>query len=190
MQQQEEQRDLRLMRLALEQAESALQKQEIPVGCVFIGVKEMDSKSGADWDKGVPVKEDMVIARGSNKTNEMRNGSSHAEMNAIQTAIEDGVDPRAFYDSELFVTCEPCIMCAAALSRLGVKRVVFGCLNERFGGNGSIISVHEDGEKLEDYHSYSVTSGVMATEAIEIFQRFYVTENKRAPLGKRKRKSV
>lgn len=183
-------RDLRFMRLALDQAEQALQKQEIPVGCVFIGSQEIDSEADNIKEEEGHTRGDFVIARGSNKTNEMRNGSSHAEMNAIQSAIESGLDPQAFFGSELFVTCEPCIMCAAALSRLGVKRVVFGCLNERFGGNGSILNVHEDGEKLEDHHSYSVTSGVMANEAIEIFQRFYVTENKRAPLGKRKRKSV
>lgn len=179
-------RDLRFMRFALEDAERALEKQEIPVGCVFVG----KSEAVGDTDKKVKGEEHAIIARGSNKTNEMRNGSSHAEMNAIQSAIEKGVDPRVFSNSELFVTCEPCIMCAAALSRLGVKRVVFGCLNERFGGNGSILSVHEDGHKLAGYHSYDVTSGVMAEEAIAIFQRFYVTENKRAPLGKRKRKNV
>ena len=181
-----DERDLRFMRLALEDAEIALERNEIPVGCIFVG----KSKRSNDMSSENIEMEDVIIARGSNKTNETRNGSSHAEMNAIQSAIEKGEDSNIFSGSEVFVTCEPCIMCAAALSRLGVKRVVFGCLNERFGGNGSILNVHKDGQTLTDYHSYSITSGVMAEEAIAIFQKFYVTENKRAPLGKRKRKSL
>jgi tRNA-specific adenosine deaminase 2 len=167
-----EERDLRLMRLALAEGEIALQKQEIPVGCVFIGPG------------------DVVVARGSNRTNELRNGTSHAEMNAINQAAESGLGADSFLNCELFVTCEPCIMCAAAISRLGIKRVVFGCSNDRFGGNGSILDVHEDGASLDGYHSYEAVSGVLSDEAIEMFQRFYVTENKRAPIGKRKRKNV
>ena len=46
---------------------------------------------------------------------------------------------------DLYVTCEPCIMCAGALSLLGIHRVVFGCKNDRFGGNGSILSLHSSG---------------------------------------------
>ena len=47
--------------------------------------------------------------------------------------------------AELYVTCEPCIMCAAALSLVGLRRVVFGCANDRFGGCGSVLAVHERG---------------------------------------------
>ena len=47
--------------------------------------------------------------------------------------------------AELYVTCEPCIMCAAALSLLRLRRVVFGCANDRFGGCGSVLAVHEQG---------------------------------------------
>lgn len=64
---------------------------------------------------------------------------------AINKAIlEDKVDIGIFSDCDLFVTCEPCIMCAAAIGKIGIKNVYFGCHNERFGGNGSILSVHCD----------------------------------------------
>ena len=100
-------RDLRFMRLALDQAEQALQKQEIPVGCVFIGSQEIDSEADNIKEEEGHTRGDFVIARGGNKTNEMRNGSSHAEMNAIQSAIESGLDPQAFFGSELFhVFCQ------------------------------------------------------------------------------------
>ena len=164
-------RDREWMKQALACGESALKRSEIPVGCVFVTADGMS-----------------ILAQGSNMTNVTRNGTTHAEMNAINEAIANGVESSKFRNAELYVTCEPCIMCAAALSRLGVRRVVFGCANERFGGNGSILNVHKDAETLADYHAYEVESGVMGEEAIAMFQRFYVTENKRAPEGKRKRK--
>ena len=86
----------------------------------------------------------------------------------------------------LYVTCEPCIMCAAAISRVGVKTVYFGCKNERFGGNGSILKVHEG---LCGVNKYDAISGLLHEKAINLFQRFYSTENRRAPDNKRKRKS-
>lgn len=167
-------RDQHFMDFALAEGEKALENEEVPVGCVFVRRST-----------------DEIMARGSNKTNETRNGTSHAEIVAINEAIYDkGVNPELFGDCDLYVTCEPCIMCAAALSRLGVQRVVFGCFNERFGGNGSILSIHEDAvdSKFDNYHAYSVLSGVCKEKAVDLFQRFYNTENRRAPLEKRKRK--
>ena len=72
------------------------------------------------------------------------------------------------------------IMCADALSKLAVRRVVFGCYNGKFGGCGSILSMHK--------RSYSVTSGVLNDEAINLFKAFYARENDRAPDAKRKLK--
>ena len=164
-------RDQEWMKHALACGENALKESEIPVGCVFVAA---DGTS--------------LLAQGSNMTNVTRNGTTHAEMNAINNAITNGIESSEFRDAELYVTCEPCIMCASALSRLGVRRVVYGCANERFGGNGSILTVNKDAETLADYHMYEVESGVLGDEAIALFQRFYVTENKRAPEGKRKRK--
>lgn len=87
----------------------------------------------------------------------------------------------------LYVTCEPCIMCAAALSSLAVsssfplQRVVFGCWNTKFGGCGSILSLHDA--------AYSVRAGVMEPEAIALLQLFYQGENSMAPTDKRRRKN-
>lgn len=167
-------RDQYFMDFALAEGEKALNSEEVPVGCVFVHRST-----------------DVVVARGSNKTNETRNGTSHAEIVAINEAIyEKELNPDLFRDCDLYVTCEPCIMCAAALSRLGIQRVVFGCFNERFGGNGSILSIHEDATdpKFDNYHAYSVVSGVCKEQAVDLFQRFYNTENRRAPMEKRKRK--
>ena len=98
--------------------------------------------------------------------------------------------------------------CAAALSKLAIRKVYFGCHNERFGGNGSILHVQEGvySTKLssssssssssavvtttssDEYFAYPIEAGLLKDEAIDLFQRFYTMENQRAPEGKRKRR--
>lgn len=162
-------RDLQFMRAALDQAELALTNGEVPVGCVFVS------------------DEDEIVTEGYNLTNETRNGTKHAELVAMDKLIFcKACDPHILQKCTLYVTCEPCIMCAAAIAKVGIKKVVFGCHNDRFGGNGSILSIHN----RPDYNDrpYQVVSGVMKEEAIGVFQRFYESENRRAPEGKRRKK--
>lgn len=101
-----------------------------------------------------------------------------------------------FARCELFVTCEPCIMCASALLQMGecineqsrkwnwkkggktgIGKVYFGCSNERFGGCGSVLSIHKDSSKALP-NGYPVVSGIMKEEAISIMKKFYTLENK------------
>ena len=128
----------RLMRDALAMGQAALTNGEIPVGCVIV------EQRGDVY---------TVIASGSNQTNESRNGTRHAEIVAVESlySVESSFKPHddrankgILSNCDLYVTCEPCIMCAAALSKLGIRKVFFGCHNDRFGGNGSILSVHMD----------------------------------------------
>ena len=153
-----------LMREALKEAHLALAAKEIPVGCVFVGLDASGNK--------------RILCRGANKTNESRNGTQHAEIVAITDALSRGEPVSAFVGSELYVTCEPCIMCAAALAKMGIKRVIFGCHNDRFGGNGSILSVHSDALLCRGA-PYAVKSGVLLDDAIAVFQQFYTMENRR-----------
>ena len=81
-----------------------------------------------------------------------------------------------------------CAQCAAALSRVGVRHVYFGCHNDRFGGNGSVLHVHNSSEYGTPYQ-YGITTGVMKNEAIEMFRRFYSQTNQGAPESKRRKKS-
>jgi tRNA-specific adenosine deaminase 2 len=153
------------MKLALEQAETALNHEEVPVGCIFLNSLTNE-----------------IIASGYNKTNETMNATKHSEIVAIQDAIHTrGLSPSVFEGSTLFVTCEPCIMCADALKKMKISCVFYGCKNDRFGGNGSILSIHEG--------SYGIVSGICEKEAIDLFQRFYDRENDRAPPEKKKRKT-
>nr|XP_043626364.1 tRNA-specific adenosine deaminase TAD2-like isoform X1 [Erigeron canadensis]XP_043626365.1 tRNA-specific adenosine deaminase TAD2-like isoform X1 [Erigeron canadensis]XP_043626366.1 tRNA-specific adenosine deaminase TAD2-like isoform X1 [Erigeron canadensis] len=163
------------MKLALEQAQIAFDSLEVPVGCVIV----MDGK---------------VISSGRNRTNETRNASRHAEMEAIDVLLEEWKEKKRtkaevanmFSRCYLYVTCEPCIMCAAALSFLGIKEVYYGCSNDKFGGCGSILSLHTNAygisKSSEDVSkSYKCTGGIMAEEAISLFRNFYELGNPKAP---------
>lgn len=157
-----------MMSEALKQAEHALKAGEIPCGCVI-------------------VYDGQVIASGYNQTNKQMNATRHAEMVAFDDILlNQKYDKDIFHSCDLYVTCEPCIMCASALSIVGIRKVYFGCCNDKFGGNGSILSIHK--EDIQDYYRYPVESNIMHEEAIALFQKFYIGENKRAPMAKRKRK--
>lgn len=113
---------MNFMHSALNLARVALDNEEVPVGCVF-------------------VKEQKIIAEGHNLTNIKKNGTKHSEIVAVENAKLLNPDLN-FEGSTLYVTCEPCIMCAEFLSLIKVEKVYFGCYNFKFGGNGSILSLH------------------------------------------------
>ncbi|XP_071955740.1 tRNA-specific adenosine deaminase 2-like isoform X2 [Antedon mediterranea] len=142
------------MTKAVTLAKEALSKDEVPVGCIM-------------------VYDEQIIGQGRNEVNETKNATRHAELVAADQVIDwcksngkDHVD--VFSKTTLYVTVEPCIMCAAALRLLSVPRVVYGCCNQRFGGCGSILSIHSDdlvgnGSKFEvRLHIKSISSLIMA----------------------------
>lgn len=87
-------------------------------------------------------------------------------------------DAKDLASCTLYVTCEPCIMCAAALAEVKIGRVVFGCCNDKFGGCGSVLSLQK----------YPTDEGVLKERAVQLLQKFYRRENFRAPSEKRKKK--
>ncbi len=177
--------DLKWMREALAMAQEALDANEVPVGGVF-------------------VRKGEVIARGRNRTNELLNATRHAELEAIDhilsimppSAPDFAVAPHSgpegdnpFKDTTLYVTIEPCIMCGAALRQIGIGRVVFGAGNERFGGNGSVLGLHDD-DAIVSSPGYESVGGYLRDEAIMMLRRFYVTENTNAPKPQNKSRRV
>ncbi|CAM9546611.1 unnamed protein product [Ectocarpus sp. 12 AP-2014] len=157
------------MRLALKEAEMALSKGEVPVGCVVV------HKPTA-----------RIISCGHNETSEAFNATRHAELVAIDGILRAQTDLSLLRECDLFVTCEPCIMCAAALRDVKIKTVVFGCSNDRFGGCGSVLSIH-DGSLPMSGHTYPCHSGLLADEAIALFKQFYSRQNVKAPEFKRRK---
>ncbi|TYI87606.1 hypothetical protein E1A91_D04G147600v1 [Gossypium mustelinum] len=93
---------------------------------------------------------------------------------------------KKFSQCILYITCEPCIMCAAVLSFLGVKEVYYGCANEKFGGCGSILSLHSSCSEpfIRDkvpQRGFKCTGGLMASEVFFLFRSFYEQGNLNAP---------
>ncbi len=155
------------MRLALEEAQLAMNNDEVPVGCVIVG------KSG------------QVVARDGNRTTAERNAARHCELVAIDELLNRGAFFNDFEEMKLFVTVEPCIMCATALRMIGLTQVVYGCPNERFGGCGSTYDAHTICPA--DIPPLSLEGGVLAEEAVALLKTFYERGNPKAPEAKRRR---
>ncbi|PRT56086.1 tRNA-specific adenosine deaminase subunit tad2 [Wickerhamiella sorbophila] len=155
------------MALAVEQAKQALADNEVPVGAVF-------------------VHNNKVIGRGRNDTNRSLNGTRHAEFMGIDEILQSH-PPEILKETTLYVTVEPCIMCASALRQLEIKVVYFGAANDRFGGCGSVLSANKDPGPFRPYPAYP---GFYREEAIMLLRNFYVQENPKAPVPKVKKQRV
>ncbi|XP_048753095.1 tRNA-specific adenosine deaminase 2-like [Ostrea edulis] len=154
-------------------AEEALEAGEVPVGCIM-------------------VYNDEIIAVGRNEVNETKNATRHAEIVAIDQVLKwskahEIHSADVFHKTVLYVTVEPCIMCAGALRQVGIPLVIFGCYNDRFGGCGSILSVH-DANITSLGPSFQSVGGIMKDRAVELLKKFYQGENPNAPEEKRKSK--
>jgi len=162
--------DVAFMREALIDAEVALREWEVPCACVLVNERTNE-----------------VAARGRNATNATRCGTRHAEMVCIDAALRAfGNDVEKFSECVMYVTCEPCVMCASALRQCGVKRVVFGCANDTFGGCGTVVDCASAntggcGVDRERVGTYDVRGGVFASEAVGLLREFYVRGNPKAP---------
>ncbi|KAH6561021.1 hypothetical protein BASA50_006076 [Batrachochytrium salamandrivorans] len=170
--------DRAYMLQALSLAQEAYDVGEVPVGCVFVH----ESRG--------------VLGQGRNCTNESLNGTRHAEFEVIdqimamrppEISISDYVSD-IFPQTDLYVTVEPCVMCAAALRQLGIRRVVYGCGNDKFGGCGSVFNIHQDGVGIGS--NYQAMGGLFRKEAVMMLRRFYVQENEHAPVPKKKASRV
>ena len=159
-----------LMLRALEQAQSAVDAGEVPVGCVIVKTDTSE-----------------VVSTGANQTNATNNGTRHCEIIAIESLLAREGAMVDWVDYTLYVSVEPCVMCAAALRIVGLVNVVYGCSNDRFGGCESVIGVGSLNPHVLD--PLRVTSGVRKEEAIALLQLFYDRGNIKLPEAKRHRRS-
>ena len=157
----------KFMREALEFGNIALINNEVPVSAILV-----DNETGKIW------------YRAHNMTNKLINGTLHAEFQIYNYLLENEDDHlKIWQNSTLFVTVEPCIMCASMLDQVGIGKVVFGCPNERFGGNGSVF-------KINYKSNYKIIPGVGHKDAISLLRKFYIGENKHNPNSINKKKRV
>ncbi len=142
---------LAAMRLALEEAELAFAHGDVPIGAVVL------SSDG------------RVIARDHNRREQRGDPTAHAELLAIREAARDRGHWR-LEGATVFVTLEPCAMCAGALVNARVARLVYGAADPKAGAVASLFRIGED-TRLN--HRFEVRSGVMADEATEKLRRFF-----------------
>jgi tRNA(adenine34) deaminase len=138
------------MREALRQAQKAYAADEVPVGAVVV-------RSG------------KIIARAYNQVELLKDATAHAEMLAL-TQAEAAVGNWRLVDCDLYVTKEPCAMCAGALVHVRIQRVIFGCTDPRGGAAGSVINLLQ----LPSLnHQCDITSGVLQNECSVMLQDFF-----------------
>ena len=140
----------KFMREALKEAKKAYDKLEVPVGCVI-------------------VKDGKIIARGHNVKETKKDTTKHAEMIAVQKASKK-LDSWRLLDCEMYVTLEPCSMCAGAIINSRIKKIYIGTMDQKTGAVGSVLNL------LEDYkfnHKVEIESGIMQKECEKILKDFF-----------------
>jgi tRNA(adenine34) deaminase len=142
--------DAHWMRAALALAEEAWRRGEVPVGAVIV-------RGGA------------VVGRGFNAPIRSSDPTAHAEIVALREAA-DGLDNYRLPDCDLYVTLEPCPMCAGAIMHARLRRVVFGAPDPKTGAAGSVVNLFSE-RRLN--HQTAVIGGVLADECGALLKRFF-----------------
>ena len=138
------------MHEALRQGQKAYAADEVPVGAVV-------------------VREDKIIGRAHNQVEFLKDATAHAEMLAL-TQAEAAVGDWRLMDCDLYVTKEPCAMCAGALVHTRIRRVIFGCADPSAGAAGSVMNLLQ----MQFFnHRCQITSGVLRKECAAILQDFF-----------------
>ncbi len=138
------------MHEALRQAEQAAAEGEVPVGAIL-------------------VHENAIVARGRNARERQQDPTAHAELIAIREAAEQ-LQSWRLTGTTMYVTLEPCLMCAGAMLQARIPRLVFSTWDPKAGACGSLYVLHED-NRLN--HQIAVTHGVLENESRDLLQRFF-----------------
>ena len=145
-------KDEKYMKAALRLAKKAYAMDETPIGCVI-------------------VRDDKIIARGYNRRNTDKTALAHAEITAIKKACKKTGDWR-LEECTLYVTLEPCQMCAGAIVQARIPRVVIGAMNPKAGCAGSIINLLD---MPQFNHQVKVEKGVLEEEASKMLKNFFAS---------------
>ena len=152
------QSDAYFMKEALRLAAKAFEKEEVPVGAIV-------------------VREGKIIGRAHNQVELLKDATAHAEMLAI-TQAEAAVGDWRLNDCDLYVTKEPCFMCAGALVHVRMRRVIFGCADKRSGAAGGTMNLLQ---MPSLNHRCEITLGVLREECARLLKTFFQTRRGRDP---------
>ena len=142
------------MKFAIDEARSAFQENEVPIGAIL-------------------VKNNKLIASAHNRTNAANNGLSHAEKLVIEEVIANG--EKFLNDYSLYVTVEPCLMCAGIIIWSRIGKVVFGCYDEKAGAAGSIYNALLD---KNFNHNPRLVTGICEAECSKLMKDFFKNKRK------------
>ncbi len=138
------------MYAALQEAEKALDYNEVPIGAIV-------------------VKDEKMIGKGFNQVEKLKDATAHAEMIAL-TAAANHLNNWRLEDCSIYVTLEPCIMCTGALLASRISDLYFAAFDPKFGACGSLYNLAED---AKSNHKLKVYSGIYADESRNLLKRFF-----------------
>ncbi|CAD0183697.1 tRNA-specific adenosine deaminase [Ruegeria sp. THAF57] len=146
------------MNIALQEARAAADRGEVPVGAVIVAG-------------------DRVVAAAGNRTREMNDPTAHAEILALRAACA-AVGSERLPDHDLYVTLEPCAMCAAALAAARIRRIYYGAADPKSGGvaHGARVFTHS-----QAHHVPEVYDGIAGQEAAELLKAFFAARRGDVP---------
>ncbi|XP_026561393.1 tRNA-specific adenosine deaminase 2 isoform X1 [Pseudonaja textilis] len=186
---------------AVDMAKDALENGEVPVGCLMVYNNEIVGKGRNEVNEtkngSLHLLESTQILQLFSKLLFKRfflpqEATRHAEMVAIDQVLDwcqqhKKQPEEVFTHTVLYVTVEPCIMCAAALRMMKIPLVVYGCQNERFGGCGSVLDI-SSATLTDTGEPFQCIAGYRSEEAVEMLKTFYRQENPNAPKSKVRKK--
>jgi tRNA(adenine34) deaminase len=145
----------RFMHAALAEARIAMEEGEIPVGAVIVA-------------------EGKIIGKGHNSTEKLKDPTAHAEILAIREASEF-IGEKFLSECDIYITVEPCMMCAGAILLSRIRHVYFGAFEPKFGACGSVFNLIET--KKYNHHP-KVFSGILAEESEELLKKYFESKRK------------
>jgi len=160
--------DIQGMRLALEEARKAAEIGEVPIGAVIVRSGASDGEPGAS--ESVASGADEIVGRGHNRRETDGDPLAHAEIQALHEASRRQRDGWRLLGTTMYVTLEPCAMCAGALVLSRVERLVYGAADPKAGFCGSLGDLVRD-PRLN--HRLEVTAGVLEEECSVLLKGFF-----------------
>lgn len=160
--------DAQFMNLALEEARKAAELGEVPIGAVVV-YEPIDKETRRS------LAEPRVIARAHNLRETTKQPSAHAEFLALEQAARE-MDAWRLLDCTVYVTLEPCIMCAGLMHQARIRRCVFGAFDTKAGGLGTLYQINAD-ERLN--HRFEVRGGFMEDACAALLTEFFREKRKK-----------
>ncbi|MEE0845988.1 MAG: nucleoside deaminase [Eggerthellaceae bacterium] len=160
--------DEEYMRMALDEARRAAEMDEVPIGAVVV-YEPIDPATRR------PLAEPQVIARACNLRETTRDPAGHAEFLAMKEAARQ-LDAWRLTGCTVYVTLEPCIMCAGLMHQARISRCVYGARDKKAGALGTLYSIHSD-ERLN--HAFEAVPGVLEDECAALLKGFFKSKRKR-----------